>query len=378
MANTLTDLAPDLYAALDIVSRELVGLIPAVARDSSLERGQLNQVVRSFATPSSTALDLTASQLPADNGDQTITNKTISITKERYVPVRWNGDEQRGVNTGSGYNLILRDQFTQAMRTLTNEIETDLAGLHTKASNAVSPAGTTLFDAANYNDVANVRKLLVDNGAPLSDMHLILSTLPGASLRGNAQYAGANTAGREDILRQGVLLDVHGMAIRESAQIVDTFTKGDGTTASVDGAEPIGETSLVISITNEIVAGDIITIAGDTNEYVVTTGTDGDGTIVIGAPGLKIATTGSEVITILDNSERNMAFSRNAIFLVTRAPSLPIEGDSAVDRMLIQDPKSGLGFEVSKYLEHRQVKYEISMAWGFEVIKPEHLVLLGD
>ncbi len=386
MANTLTNLTPDLFEALDIVSRELVGLIPAVARDSSAERASKDQTVRSFVAPASTASDVTPGQLPADNGNQTIGNKTITISKSRYVPVRWNGEEQLGMNTGPGYNRILQDQFAQAMRTLTNEVEADLAGLYTKASTAVDPSGTTLFDAANYNDVANVRKLLVENGAPISDLQLVLSTTSGAALRGNAQYAGANTAGKEDILRQGILLDVHGMSIRESGEI-DSITAGTGSSATTDGTGySIGDTVLTLASagTGTIIAGDVIVITGDSTStpYVVTSG-DADvsngGTITLAAPGLKAAlTAATHAITINASTEKNMAFSRNAIHLVTRAPARPVEGDSADDVMIIQDPRSGLAFEVAMYKEYRQVKFELALAWGFEMIKPEHCALLID
>lgn len=379
MANTLTNLTPDLYEALDVVSRELVGMIPAVSRDSNAERAALNQTVRSFVAPASSASDVTPGQLPADNGDQTIGNKTISITKSRYVPVRWNGEEQMGMNSGPGFNNILRDQFAQAMRTLVNEIESDLAGLYTKASRATGPSGTNLFDNG-LQDIANVRKILADNGAAMNDLNLVLNTSAGAALRGLNQYAGANTAGSDDIVRQGILLDTYGVKIRESAQIV-THTNGnyDGL-AEVDAVEPIGETSISVDAQGSggVLAGDVVTLNGQ-NYVVQTANADVDsGNIDIAAPGLVQAAAVGNVVGLNASLDRNMCFARNAIHLVTRAPARPMQGDAAADVMIVQDPRSGLAFEVAMYKEYRQVKFEISIAWGFEMIKPEHCALLID
>lgn len=384
MANTLTDLTPDLYSALDVVSRELTGLIPSVSRDSSAERAAKDQLVRSFVTPASSAADITPDQLAPDTGDQTIANKTITITRERAVPIRWNGNEQIAMNSGPGYNPIRSDQFAQAFRTLTNEVETDLASLYTDACRATAPAGTTLFDAANYKDAANVRQILADNGAPMQDLNLVVSTTTGAALRGNAQITGADTAGDTTILRQGILLPLHGMNLRESAQIVN-HTAGTNSGGTTDAAGyAVGDTVITLASagTGTIVAGDVLTFAGDANKYVVTSG-DADvsngGTITLGEPGLRVAiTTSATDITTVADTERSMAFSRNAIHLVTRAPARPSEGDSAQDVMIVQDPRSGLAFEVAMYKEYRQVHFEISLAWGYAMIKPEHCALLID
>jgi hypothetical protein len=386
MANTLTNLTPDLFEALDVVSREQVGMIPAVSRDSNAERAAKDQTVRSFVAPTSSADNVSPGQLPADNGDQTIANKTITISKSRYVPIRWNGEEQRGMNTGPGYNPILRDQFAQAMRTLCNEIELDLCGLYVKASRAVAPAGTTLFDATGgLKDIANARRILVDNGAPMNDVSLVLNSLAGASLRGLNQFAGANTAGSDSIVRQGILLDVYGVHIRESAQIythVNGTADGDTNLGSTDYA--IGATTLALAAggTGTFKKGDVVSFDNsDSNLYVVANDVANvaTGNLIIGAPGLRKAITADSVdVDINASLDRNMIFSRNAIHLVTRAPARPVEGDSADDVMIVVDPRSGLAFEVAVYREYRQVKYEVAIAWGYEMIKPEHCALLID
>ena len=48
----------------------------------------------------------------------------------------------------------------------------------------------------------------------------------------------------------------------------------------------------------------------------------------------------------------------------------------ADDRMMIQDPRTGMAFEVSMYKQYRRVRYEIAAAWGVQNIKPAHTALL--
>lgn len=376
MANTLTSLAPDLYEALDVVSRELVGFIPAVQRDSSIERAALNQTVRSFVAPASTSSNVTPGLYAPDDGNQTIGNKSITISKSKYVPIRWNGEEQKGMNTGPGYFNIRRDQIAQAIRTLCNEVEADLAALHIGASRAFGTIATTPF-ASSLTDPANMRKILADNGAPLNDLHMVLDTTAGAKLRTLGQLNKANEAGDSSLLRQGVILDLMGFAIRESAQVKQAVTVGTGTSYVVNGSHAAGATSVVIKTgSGTVLAGDIVVFEDDARKYVVTTGVSAAGTIVLAAPGLQQAQVDGKTMTIQAATNRNMAFARNAICLVTRAPEAPIEGDMAEDAMFIQDPRSGLGFEVRMYKQYRQVKYEIALAWGMAVIKPEHLGIL--
>ena len=381
--NTLTNLIPDLYAALDVVSRELVGMIPAVTMDASVDRAAVNQNVRVAIAPANTAgADITpAMAIPAE-ADQTIDNVSIAITKARAFPFSWNGEEQRGVNSGPGYLSIRANQIAQAMRAAVNEVEADLTALHTKFSRAAGTAGTTPF-ATNTAGLTAARKILVDNGAPLSDAALVLDTTAGSALRTLLNVNSARDESKLPITAQGVITRISDLNVRESGQIV-TSTAGTGATVKTNTAGyAVGATTITLKSTGgtgTVVAGDVITFASDTNQYVVVSGdadiSDG-GTITIAAPGLRKAIPAAETaITIVAAAARNMAFSRSAIVLATRLPERPQEGDNALDVMTITDDRSGLSFEVAIYGGYRKVRYEIALAWGVKVIKPEHTALL--
>jgi len=386
MANTLNDLIPDLYAALDVVSRELVGLIPAVTTDASVNRAAVNQSVRVPITAANTAgTDITPAMSVPAAADQTIGNQEIKITKAKAYPFSWEGNEQDGLNNnGPGYLPIRANQMAQAMRAAVNEIESDLAGLQSTFSRAYGTAATTPFGTAgDFTDASNVLKILKDNGSPQSDNHLVLNTTAGASFLG--KQAEANRQGADSILRQGVFLTVSGMDLRESGQIV-TQTAGAMASATTNTTGyAIGTKTIVLATagTGVVAAGDVITFAGDTNKYVVESATfaganpaAGD-TITIAAPGLRQAIpAAATAITVIATSARNMAFNRSAIVLATRMPERPKEGDMALDVTTITDPRSGLSFEVAMYPGYRKIRYEIALAWGVKNIKPEHTALL--
>lgn len=374
MANTLTSLIPDVYAALDVVSRELTGFIPAVARDSGADRVALNQTLRSPATAANTAGgDITPAMALPSAADQTVGNKSLTITKSRFFPFSWSGEEMYGVSQGPGVLTIKQNQIAQAIRAAVNEIEIDIG---VAAKNGVSRFfGATAGTAPVFTDWAQAKKILDDNGAPISDRHTVINTTAGVALRGTSNLYKVNEGGESSLLRQGMLGNLFGFDIRESAGI-QTTTAGAMTGALVNGALSAGATSIVFDggtvNTTGIVAGDIITIGS--HKYVVATGsTSTSGTIVINAPGLQAAVADNTAITVVATSARNVAFNRNAIVLATRLPELPPEGDMAIDREIVTDPRTGLSFEVAAYPGFRMITYHVSVCWGVTVFKPEHV-----
>lgn len=384
MANVLDNLAADIYRAADIVGREAVGFIPSVTINSGVERVAYGATVRSFFTRAATVGNLTPSMTIPEGTDQTVDNKTLTLSKQRGVPIPWTGEDVRLVSSGAGFETIYGDQIAQAMRAIVNEIEIDLATeAYTNASRAVGTAGTTPF-ASNLDLVADARQILFDNGMPVTDgrVSLVINSLAGTKLRKLAQLQKVNESGDTRLLRQGTLIDILGAMIKESAGVV-SHTKGAGTGYDfVTAGEAVGQTTLSVEggtvNTTGIKAGDVITHAGDSvNAYVVNTGTVATAAdIVIGSPGLRIAGADANEITIGNSYTANVMLHQAAVELAVRAPAKPAGGDAAVDVMMVQDPHSGLVFEISVYKGFNKAMIYVAAVWGKKAWKPDGIAIV--
>ena len=383
MANTLTGLLQTIYDAQRRVSREMIGMIPAVSKDAKAEMVTLNQPIRSPVVPAFEIEDIAASNVSDTGQNRDVNYIDLEITKQKKVSFHITGEEAKGLMAGGTMSDIDAQSFEQAFRALGNAIETDLCLLHRDASRAYGTVGTVPFgEADKLQDLSQVRKILDDNGAPPTTRSMVLNTTASANLRGlQPSVFRVNEDGSPAGRRQGSVGTLFNMDIGESVQFTQYSALGDATmNINKAGGYPIGTTELTIDTggaTENYNKGDIVTLAGDSNKYLVAEDSgDNPTTVKIQEPGLREPAQDDDLLTIGAAYTPSLAFTRDAFHLACRVPALPPGGDSASDREYIMDPISGLVYEVAMYRQYRQLTVEIGICWGVKAINPAHSAIL--
>lgn len=381
MANTLTGLIQYIYDTADVVSRELVGMIPSVYLNGKAEQVAKDQNITYPVVPAATASDVTPAATPPALADTAYGTGTMAITKVRKHSFHWTGEDEASISLDMK-NILQNNKFAQAFRVLTNEMEADLAALYVAASRAYGTAGTAPFGTAgDFSDAAQIVKILKDNGAPTGDLQLVINTAAGANIIGKQSRADIIGSNVGNLQQQGVLLALAGCRIRESAQI-KSHTKGTGASYLLNNVAgyPVGSTTIAVDTgTGTIIAGDVFTNSQSgvdpNNKYVVKTALSG-GSLVLNNPGNRVAWVDNDSVAVGNNYAANMAFDRSAIHLLARLPKVPQDGDVAQDEYIMVDPVSGIPFRIALYKGYHANQIEVSVAWGVKAVKSEHIAIL--
>lgn len=385
---TLTALMPIIYEARDKVAREQVGLITAATRDASENQAAVGQVIRSPVTQPVALVAIAPANVVPNTGGQTLLYKDLTISNSYAAPIQWTGEEQRAI--GANYDSVIRDQFTQAFRSLDNTIEASLvATMVAGASRATGAAGTSPFNtAADFGDFAQAHLILDNNGCPVDDRRMVLGFKAYANLVSKqSSLWKANEAGTDDLLRRGYLNEVMNFKFHKSAQLDKNAHVIGGATntyrSDVGGAADtttyqIGESSILLKTgAGTVLPGDVVVFTGDTNKYMVVTGAAAAGdTIVLAAPGLMKTLADNVVVTIGAAYTPNIVLHPSALMVAIRAPLMPAGGDAASAVEMVLDDVTGISYQVAEYRVYRQVHFEVGAAWGSAANKAEFAAML--
>jgi len=377
MANTLTALQPILFSAAQTVSAEPFGAVDAINANFNDQGVAMGDVVKVPVAPTRAAANFIPGNVSQTGADATAQDVEVQITKSRKVSWHLTGEQQRSLDNGAASAEWIRQLVAQGMRTLRNEAEADaVAAIYTGASRAAGTAGQNPFASA-LTPLADVRKILRDNGAPGADLQFVGDTTSETNLLKLGVVLDASQAGSDEERRSGILRRQYGFNLRTSAGI-EEHVKGAGTGYDLNGAASTGATVLTLDggtvNTTGIKAGDIVTLAGDSNKYVVNSGlTAVAGDITIGRPGLLGIGADDTELTIGDSYTPNMAFERDAVVGIMRPPLMP--ANPTISQMLISD-QFGMTYLMLDISQYGQRTWELHLAWGFKAVQPEHIALL--
>lgn len=374
MANTLTALTPLLYSAAQEVSNEAFGAVAAINTafdDQGVAKGDLVKVP---IAPTRAATDFVAGTAASQGDDATATTADVQITASKKVSWHLTGEQLRSLENGAASAEWTRQLVAQGMRTLRSLAEVDCcAAIKQGASRAVGTAGTTPF-ATDLSAITQARKVLFDNGAPLSDLQLVIDSSAGLNARNLGIIQQAYQAGSDEERRSGNLLRQFGFAITESAGIA-AHTKGTGAAYVTSGSTAIATRDVaLVTGAGTVLSGDVVTFAADANnKYVVNAGVAAPGAITLGRPGARVVIATANALTVGNNYTPNMAFERNAVVGVMRPPIIP--ENATIKQLLISDSK-GMTYLLLEIQQYGQVTWELHLAWGFKVVQGEHVALV--
>jgi hypothetical protein len=377
VANVLTALAPTLFSVAQEVAAEPFGAVDSVNANFSDKGVSIGDPITVPVAPVRAATDYTPGMTTTAGADATASSVSVSISANKNVSWALTGEQIRSLENGGNYQEWVRQLIGQGMRTLRNLAEEDLcATIYRGASRAVGTAGTAPF-GSNLDVLVDARKVLRDNGAPMSDCHFVMNTSAAARALKLGVLQNAYQAGTEQERRTGVLLPQFGFRMKESAGIA-SHTKGAGTAYDVDltAGYVVGDSTIHLDggtvNTTGIKTGDAVTFAGDTNIYIVKTGTtEVEADIVINKPGLRKTLADAVELTIGDSYTANLAFERNAVVAVMRPPLIPPNAN--IQQRTISDGR-GMTYLLVQVAGDGMITWRLHLAWGFAVVQPEFVV----
>lgn len=387
MANTLTALSPILYSAAQEVSQEAVGVLDAINLNFDDKGAAVGDTIKLPLAPAASATDYSPAMTTAAGTDKIA--QAIEVKIEKSIQTSWHltGEQIRSLENANSDKEWVRQLIAQGMRTLKNEAEKAAwKEVYKGASRAYGTLGTAPF-GSDINDIAAVRKILRDNGAPMADLQLCINTEAAYNLQKLAIYQQAQAAGSDAERRNGMFSKQFGFSIRESGQIgihtAGTETLGPDCTA----IEPIGETSIAYDGGTDgktFLAGDIVqnttqnTAGTDKNKYVVgtssATAADNTGIIYLNRPGLKVATAINDEWAVQGNYTPNVAFERSAVVGAMRIPLIP---DAPHIKQIPISAGNGMTFLLVEIVGDGMITWRLHLCYGFKAIQPEHIAILA-
>lgn len=378
MANTNTNITPLLLAGGLRALRQFAVMPRLVNRSYSDEAAQKGDTINVPIPSALAARDVVPGPVMLTNVDYSPTKAQIPLTfwKESIFQL----SDQDAMNVFDG---VFPMQASEAVKSIANAIDTFIIAQSVGFYGAAGTAGTTPFNTS-LTVAGTARKLLNKQLAPMDDRRGVLDPDAESNFLLNTNILNADQKGDQKGIITGSIGTILGLDWYMD-QNVTTYTPGTGwvtgwalsTVAVASGDSTLNAINATAS--GSIKVGDIFTMGGSAQQYVVTACVAASATVqrtIAFYPPAATAQATAVALTVIATAYiQNLAFHRDALAWASRPLSTNGFGNNISS---VVDPVSGIALRLEVSRQNKQTSYSFDVLGGAGCVRREYGVkILG-
>lgn len=396
-ANVLTNIIPKILARGLMVLRSRCVMPRLVNSDYSLDAAKKGSTIDIPVPVAVSTIDVDPNRLPVAK----------AVTTPGLVQVSLNNWKQNAPIGLSDKDLCLIDatehflpmQLMEAVKALATDVNVEIFSHYCGASRGVyGVAGTlsdgfgqTPFDSSNQGvaGATLARKVLNEQLCPKSDRRGVIDWAAEANMLSLSEFSDAEKIMSAVVKMEGEIGRKYAIDWVADDDVPThtpgTLVAGDTITGSGTAGESVLTVIAQTGNTHTLKNGDILTVAGDTQTYVVigrtasaeyssgtyTFASDPD-TVIVGIQPALVTSPSGATVTPYAEHVVNMAFHRDAFAFATR-PLLDVSRQYSLGSQMLsmQDPVTGLILRLEVSRQHKQTVWEFDILWGSDLVRSE-------
>jgi hypothetical protein len=373
MANSLTNVLPKILANGLLALREAAVMPRLVTSDYGDAAAQKGSTIDIPVAKAQTAADVTPG--PTHSSAASNTPGLVQVSLDQWKKTDFFLTDKEMVEIDRDRHFVPM-QTSEAVRALGNAMDTHIHSQYTGIYGFVGTAGTVPF--STVATATDARKVLNNQLAPMRPRNIVINPDAEAQALQLAAYRDVEKAGDRDVPIEGEIGRKLGFDHFMTQNAV-THTAGTLLTGVIGSTTAVGASTVAIksaSATGNLLVGDIFTVAGDSQTYVVkttasaiTSTTAKDITI---DPALKVIASANSQTTLKATHVVNLAFHPNAFAFATRPLMSATQALAGGNQMMqATDPVTGLSMRLEVIRQNKQDEWEFDVLYGAKLVRPE-------
>ena len=372
MANTLSVIQDRLLAQTLMSFRNSAPFLMSANRNYEDEAKSIGTTVDIPRSEIKVATDVVPSGLHS-NTQPSSTRTQVQLTLDQWKKTDFSLTDKENSELNAGRDFI-PVEAEDAIAGLVEVVEDNVAGNYVHAYNFTGTAGTTPF-ATTADASIQANKILNEAKAGKAGRRFIMDTSAEANALALSTFADAEKTMENGVKIEAALGRKYGFFNQASTNVQTHTLAAAGTVLVNDAATAVGATTLAMDgLTTKPEEGDLFTVAGDTQQYVVVSSTTlatTASTVTI-QPPLAVAVADNAAITFIATHTANLAFHKNALTFANRPVSAAVmEG---VYARTLTDPVTGISVRLETIRGNKSTKWEFDILYGSAVPQAEGMV----